>query len=455
MNSPKKLNLFDSTMIIMGSMIGSGIFIVSAQISRDVQTPGLLILAWIITAIMTIIGALCYGELAAMMPKAGGQYIYLKEAYNPLMGFLYGWTLFTVIQCGTIAAVGVAFAKFLGVFITSISGVNIVFSAGPLHVSTQQLVAIVVIVFLSLTNLRGLKTGSLVQNIFTVTKIIALLLLVLVGLVLGITTGHGSWTNFSPAFPSVITLTTIGVFGAALVGSLFSADAWNNITFTAGEVRNPKKDIPRSLLIGTGTVLIIYILVNIAYVFNLPIDQIKTAENDRVATLLVETIMGSSGKFIMAVLIIISTFGCINGMVLAGARVYYAMANDGLFFRSAGKINKAGVPANALIFQMIWCSLLALSGTYGNLLDYVIFAVLLFYIFTIAGVFILRYKRPLAERPYKTWGYPVLPALYILLAIWVCISLLKYKPDYTYPGLIIVLIGVPVYFLVKKTIRKT
>lgn len=441
-------------------MIGSGIFIVSAQISRDVQTPGLLILAWVITAIMTVIGALCYGELAAMMPKAGGQYIYLKEAYNPLMGFLYGWTLFTVIQCGTIAAVGVAFAKFLGVFITSISGKNVVFSLGSINVSTQQLVAIVVIVFLSLTNLRGLKTGALVQNIFTITKITALILLILVGLVLGITTGHGNWANFSPAFPSASSLSSlsligaVGIFGAALVGSLFSADAWNNITFTAGEVKNPQKDIPRSLLIGTGTVLLIYILVNVAYVFNLPIAQIKAAENDRVGTLLVETILGTSGKFIMAGLIIISTFGCINGMVLAGARVYYAMANDGLFFPTAGKLNSNGVPANALIFQMIWCSLLALSGTYGNLLDYVIFAVLLFYIFTIAGVFILRYKRPLAERPYKTWGYPVLPALYILLAIWVCISLLKYKPDYTYPGLIIVLIGVPVYFVVKKTVNK-
>jgi APA family basic amino acid/polyamine antiporter len=246
----------------------------------------------------------------------------------------------------------------------------------------------------------------------------------------------------------------VGVFGAALVGSLFSADAWNNITFTAGEVKNPQKDIPRSLLIGTGTVLLIYIFVNIAYVFNLSIDQIKNAENGRVGTLLMETLMGSSGKFIMAGLIIISTFGCINGMVLAGARVYYAMSNDGLFFRSAGKLNQKGVPASAIIFQMIWCSLLALSGTYNNLLDYVIFAVLLFYILTIAGVFILRYKRPNAERPYKIWGYPVLPALYILLAVWVCISLLIYKPDYTYPGLIIVLIGVPVYFVVKKTIRK-
>ncbi len=442
-------------------MIGSGIFIVSAQISQDVKTPGLLILAWVITAIMTVIGALCYGELAAMMPKAGGQYIYLKEAYNPLMGFLYGWTLFAVIQCGTIAAVGVAFAKFLGVFVSSVNADHNLITIGKFSTfNTQQIVAIIVIVFLSLTNLRGLKTGSLVQNIFTVTKIGALLLLVVVGLVLGITTGHGSWANFSPAFPSVSALSSfgligaVGVFGAALVGSLFSADAWNNITFTAGEVKNPHKDIPRSLLIGTGTVLIIYILVNIAYVFNLPIDQIKNAENGRVGTLLMETIMGSSGRFIMAGLIIISTFGCINGMVLAGARVYYAMANDGLFFRSAGKLNQKGVPASALIFQMIWCSLLALSGTYNNLLNYVIFAVMLFYIFTIAGVFILRYKRPTAERPYKTWGYPVLPALYILLAIWVCISLLKYKPDYTYPGLIIVLIGVPVYFAVKKSIKQ-
>ena len=460
MTAPKKLNLFDSTMIIMGSMIGSGIFIVSAQISRDVQTPGLLILAWVITAVMTIIGALCYGELAAMMPKAGGQYIYLKEAYNPLMGFLYGWTLFTVIQCGTIAAVGVAFAKFLGVFIPGVSATNTVFSVGSFAVNTQQVVAIVVIVLLSLTNLRGLKTGALVQNFFTVTKIGALVLLILVGLVLGVTTGHGTWANFHPAFPKVSDLSpygligAAGVFGAALVGSLFSADAWNNITFTAGEVKNPQKDIPRSLIIGTGTVLLIYILVNVVYVFNLPIEQIKTAENDRVATLLVDTIAGSSGKFIMAGLIIISTFGCINGMVLAGARVYYAMANDGLFFPSAGKLSKNGVPANALLFQMVWCSILALSGTYGHLLDYVIFAVLLFYIFTIGGVFILRKKQPNASRPYKTWGYPVLPALYIILAIWVCISLLKYKPDYTYPGLIIVLIGVPIYFVLKRSTKQ-
>ncbi|HRH66018.1 MAG TPA: amino acid permease [Bacteroidia bacterium] len=450
----KRLTLFDSTAIIIGSMIGSGIFIVSAEISRQVQTPGMLLLAWIVTAVITIFGALSYGELAAAMPKAGGQYIYLKEAYGPMYGFLYGWTLFSVIQTGTIAAVGVAFAKFTGVFFPVISGDNYVFQLSSFHISTQQLLAIGIIILLTLYNYKDIKAGAFLQNIFTVSKVVALLLLVILGLYFGMK-GAGTWSNFSPAFPDVITLTTIGVFGAALTGSLFSADAWNNITYTAGEVQNPHRNLPLSLFIGTGTVMLLYMLANVAYIYVLPIEKIQHAENDRVATLLMETVLGTNGKFFMALMIMVSTFGCLNGLILTAARVYYAMAKDGLFFPKAARLNKNHAPANSLTMQCIWSCLLCFSGTYGDLLNYIMFAVMLFYVLTISGLFILRKKKPDLERPYKAFGYPVIPALYILMAAAVAIDMLVYQTRSSLYGLIIILIGIPVYYVFRKSSAST
>jgi APA family basic amino acid/polyamine antiporter len=441
----KKLSLFDSTAIIIGSMIGSGIFIVSAEIARKVETPGMLLMAWIVTGIITIFGALSYGELAAAMPKAGGQYVYIKEAFGPLYGFMYGWTLFAVIQTGTIAAVAVAFAKFTGVFFPVISGDNLILQAGILKVSTQQLLAILLIIFLSLYNFRNIKAGALLQNIFTVSKILALMLLVILGLYFGMN-GHGSISNFHPAFPDIITLTTIGVFGAAMTGSLFSADAWNNITFTAGEVKNPQRNLPLSLVIGTSTVIILYLLANVAYIYVLPIEKIQHAENDRVATLLMETITGNSGKFFMAAMIMVSTFGCLNGCILTAARVYYAMAKDKMFLAQAAKLNKNNVPANSLAMQCIWSCLLCFTGTYGDLLNYIMFAVMLFYILTISGLFVLRKKRPDMERPYKAFGYPVIPAIYIVLASLVALNMLIYQTQFSLYGLIIILTGIPIYY---------
>jgi APA family basic amino acid/polyamine antiporter len=449
----KKLSLLDSTAIIMGSMIGSGIFIVSADIARQVETPGMLLLAWIVTGVITILGALSYGELAAMMPRAGGQYVYLREAYNPMVGFLYGWTLFSVIQTGTIAAVGMAFALFTGVFIPEISPNNIVLSLGTFHVSTQQVLAIAVIVLLTGYNFRAVKTGAMLQNIFTITKVLALLLLVILGLYFGMH-GHGNPQNFSPAFPQVIGWTTISIFGAALTGSLFSADAWNNITFTAGEVRNPQRNLPLSLLIGTASVIGIYILANVAYIYVLGIDQIAAADNKRLGTVMMQNILGSNGNYFMAAMIMVSTFGCLNGCILSAARVYYAMANDKLFFKPASKLNKNGSPARSLVFQCIWASLLCFSGSYGDLLDYVMFAVMIFYVLTVSGLFILRKKRPDMPRPYKAFGYPVLPAIYVALAALVAFFMLINNNTNCLRGLIIMLIGIPVYFIFKKTLDK-
>jgi basic amino acid/polyamine antiporter, APA family len=445
----KKLSLFDSTAIIIGSMIGSGIFIVSAEIARQVETPGMLIMAWVITGAITIFGALSYGELAAAMPKAGGQYVYIKEAFGPMYGFLYGWTLFAVIQTGTIAAVAVAFAKFTGVFYPDISADNHLLSVGAFSVSSQQLLAVGLIILLSLYNFRDVKAGALLQNIFTVSKVLALLLLVVLGLYFGFN-GLGSMSNFHPAFPDVITLTTIGVFGAAMTGSLFSADAWNNITFTAGEVRNPQRNLPLSLLLGTSTVIILYLLANVAYIYVLPIEKIQTAENDRVATLLMETILGNSGKFFMAAMIMVSTFGCLNGIILTAARVYYAMAKDKMFLPQAAKLNKNNVPANSLTMQCIWACLLCFTGTYGDLLNYIMFAVMLFYILTISGLFVLRVKRPDMERPYKAFGYPFIPAIYIILAALVALNMLIYQTRFSLYGLIIIMTGVPLYYFFGK-----
>jgi basic amino acid/polyamine antiporter, APA family len=486
------MGLFSATAIVMGSMIGSGIFIVSADMSRGLGSPALLIAAWLVTAAMTIIGALSYGELAAMMPKAGGQYVYLRVALGPLWGFLYGWTLFLVIQTGTVAAVGVAFGKFLGVFFPSVSGANWIWHIGHVpawHVgpmvlgnmdiglNTANLTAIVVITLLTGLNSLGVKMGSAVQNVFTSAKVLALAAVVLVGLVAknatAIAANFGAgWHNFwAGAGWGTLHAVQVGVGGptmyvglltmvaAVQVGSLFSSDSWNNVTFTAGEIRDPKRNIPLSLVIGTGVVLLLYVLCNFVYLSVLPMAGsptattimgrgIQYASEDRVATAVMEQAFAGYGAKLMAAVILISTFGCVNGLLMAGARVYYAMSQDGLFFKSVGKLSEGSkTPVNSLWVQWAWACLLCLSGSYGQLLDYVIFAVLVFYILTITGLFVLRRTRPDAVRPYKALGYPVLPGLYIVMALWICVVLLRYKPQYTWPGLMLVLLGIPVYLV--------
>jgi APA family basic amino acid/polyamine antiporter len=481
----KGLGLTSATMLVMGSMIGSGIFIVSAEISRETQSPALLIGAWLITGFLTIVGALCYGELAAMMPRAGGQYVYLRESLGPLWGFLYGWTLFLVIQTGTIAAVGVAFGKFLGIFWPAISSSHWIlhlwqipkFSVGPMvlggmdvGLNTQNLAAILVVVVLSVINIFGVKTGALIQNIFTAAKVSALLGLVLFGIFLGRNAvavvanfGANFWRNSSLGtlhdVGGGVLVSTLTVLAIAQVGSLFSADAWNNVTFTAGEVKNPSLNLPLSLALGTGVVIALYIGCNFIYLGALPlvgnpagtslIDRgIQYAREDRVATAVITQMFGSSGGKLMALAIMISGFGCCNGLILAGARVYYAMAKDGLFFRSVARLHpQYKTPFVSLMVQMIWTCILCISGSYGQLLDYIIFAVLVFYILTIIGLFVLRRTHPDAERPYKAVGYPVLPAIYIVVALFIDVVLLRYKPQFTWPGLIIVLLGIPVYYL--------
>jgi APA family basic amino acid/polyamine antiporter len=451
----KGLGLLDSTTLVIGSMIGSGIFIVSADIARQTQSPGLLILTWVVTAALTLIAALTYGELAAMMPHAGGQYVYLREAFGPLSGFLFGWTMFLVIQTGTIAAVAVAFAKYTGVFVPWISAQNYLAGQGKLGMTTQQALAIAVIVLLSAVNSRGIRTGAAIQNVFTFAKTAALLCLVALGFVLGrnpqavAENFHGFWRNTGWSFD------TIRIVGVAMVGALFSADAWNNVTFTAGEVRNPKRNLPLSLALGVGIVSILYIATNFVYLSVLPLEAIQNTPEDRVATAVVARMFGPVAAPLMAAAIMISTFGCANGLILSGARVYYAMALDGLFFERAARLHpRWNAPVFALAIQCVWATLLTLSGRYGDLLDYVIFAVLLFYILTIAGVFALRRARPDMDRPYNAFGYPILPAVYIAAAGLIEILLLLYKPDFTWPGLIIVLLGVPVYFVWRRSRRK-
>ncbi len=472
----KNINLFAAITLVVGSMIGSGIFIVSADIARTLGSPFYLILTWVITGVLTIIAALSYGELASMMPKAGGQYVYLKEAFNPMIGFLYGWTLFLVIQTGTIAAVAVAFAKFTGVIVPVLNENNILLEVYSFKISAAQLLAIASIAILTFINYRGVKNGKVLQVSFTIAKVIALAGLIILGFI--IASRNSFWTlNFSDLWTATTTivnkndlsitiheisgLAIFSAIGVAMVGSIFSSDAWNNVTFIAGEIKNPKRNIPLSLFWGVLIVTIIYILANVAYLCLLPIKGspeaidivgrgIQFSTSDRVGVAAAFRIFGDSAAIIMAVLIMISTFGCNNGLILSGARVYYAMAIDGLFFKKVAKMNKFSVPGVALIFQGIWASLLCLSGKYGDLLDYVVFAVLLFYILTIIGLFILRKKKPNAERPYKAWGYPILPALYIVFATAICINLLINKPNYTWPGIIIVLIGIPVYFITKR-----
>ena len=453
----KGLRLYDATTIVMGSMIGSGIFIVSAEIGREVGSPGLLLLAWIIGGLMTVIAAVTYGELAAMMPRAGGQYVYLREAFGPLSGFLYGWTLFLVIQTGTMAAVAVAFGKFLGVFFPWISAGNIVASLGSfglgghevvLAVSSQQLIAILCLMGLAVLNIFGLRTGAWVQNIFTTLKVAALLGVIAIGLSWGgghslsASTSQGFWQG---AHWGLATLTVISV---ALVGPLFSSDAWNNVTFTGAEVINPKRNLPLALFIGTLVICALYLACNFAYLHVLSFSAIQHAPEDRVATAAAQLVLGSKGAVLMAIAIIISTFGCINGLTLAGARVYYAMAKDGLFFRSVARVNpRFHTPAVSLLFQGVWASLLTLSGSYNELLEYVIFAVMLFYILTIAGLFWLRRKRPDAPRPYRAFGYPVLPGVYLIFALFVEWALLTHKATRSAAGLCIVAVGIPVFYL--------
>jgi APA family basic amino acid/polyamine antiporter len=471
----KRLKLFDATAIVIGSMIGSGIFIVSADIARNVGAPGWLLLVWLVTGILTVIAALTYGELASLMPHAGGQYVFLKEAYNPLIGFLYGWSAFLVIQGGTIAAVAMGFAKFTGVVIPWVSENNLWFEWHFIKFSTVHLIAICSIVVLTLFNTRGVLMGKIIQNLFTSTKVGILLIFILIGLFIARNTDSIElnrqffWSAAKLSGNHVSVLTGIGLviaFTTAMVGSLFSSDAWNNITFASDEVVNPRRNIPLSLVYGTIIVSLIYFLVNIAYMQALPVRGdiaghtavergLQFATQDRVATGAMEGILGENAAIVMALLVMISTFGCNNGIILASARVYYAMAIDGLFFRKAGTLNKKGVPATALIIQAIWTSLLCLSGTYSNLLDYVVFTVLLFYILTILSVFILRKKLPGRERPYKAPGFPVLPALYILAVFFIMIILLIYKPIYTWPGLIIVIMGVPVYYSWRKRKQTT
>ncbi len=444
------LKLFDATTIIMGSMIGSGIFIVSADMARALKSPGLLLLSWIIAAVMTILAALSYGELAAAMPHAGGQYVFLREAFGPLFGFLYGWTLFLVIQTGTIAAVVVAFSKFLGLFVPWVSASRILV---PLpfgyHISSQHFVAIVVLAILTWVNCLGLREGATVQNIFTVAKVGGLLVLVIMGFILPANPA-AIQANLSNFIPDSINLAMLAILGGTLVGSLFASDAWNNVTFTGSEVVNPRRNLPLSLFIGTAAVSLIYICTNIVYLKILPLAAIASAPEDRVGTLAAQGLMGPWGMTFVNLAILISTFGCANGLILAGARVYYAMATDRLFFMRVARISpRFRTPVFSLVIQAVWASILVLSGTYSDLLDYVIFAALLFYVLTVCGLFVLRKKRPDLERPYKAVGYPVLPGLYVLMASMVMLDLLWVKPRFTWPGLIIVLTGVPVFFFWK------
>ena len=483
----RAIGLFDGTMIVVGSMIGSGIFIVSADIARQTGSAGGLLLTWLITGVLTISAALSYGELAALFPRAGGQYIYLREAYSPLWGFLYGWTLFLVIQTGTIAAVAVGFARYLGVLFPSVSPATWIIqpialsSKYAVSLSVQQFVAILMIIIITFLNTQGVRLGKLIQNIFTSAKTLSLLGLIFVCVFLGRNSqaiaanfSHlwavrapaslGPGVGFLKALVPTVTAASgafglLVAFGVAQVGSLFSADAWNNIGFTAAEVKNPKRDVALSMTFGTLIVISLYFLANVAYLCTLPLSQIQNAPDDRVASAALGAVFGPAGAVIMAVAIIISTFGCNNGLILAGARVSYAMACDGLFFRSTGKLNSKGVPATALVFQAIWIAVLILlrtrhvdasgSVTYGNLysdlLDYVVFSVLIFYALTIAGIFVLRRKRPNTERPYRAFGYPFLPLLYIVAAVAIMFVLLLYKTQTAWPGLVIVLLGVPVY----------
>ena len=481
----KALGLLDATMIVAGSMIGSGIFIVSADIARQVGSPGLLILVWVITGLMTTMAALCYGELAAAMPKAGGEYVFLRESFGPMWGFLYGWAMLLVIQTATIAAVAIAFANFTGVLLPCFSSSSWIWhlgifgpykvwfgTLGPFNVglNTQNLLAIASLLILTWINTRSVRTGAIVQNVFTLVKIAALSGLILLGFIFATRSArtvnftdfwrHAGFGNLH-AYGSGVWVHTPTLVGLAMVGALFSSSAWPNVTFTAAEVKNPSRNLPLSLALGTGLVMTLYILANLAYLSVLPLEGsasgasviergIQFASQDRVGTAAAEAVIGPRGAILVALAVIISTFGCNNGLILAGARIYYAMAKDGLFFRKAGTVNQHNAPSAALWVQCGWACVLCLSGTYRQLLDFVVFSVVMFYILTIAGLFVLRIRRPEIERPYKVLGYPVLPGTYLLIACFIEIQLLRYKPQYTWPGLLIVLSGILVYWLWRK-----
>jgi len=495
------LNLVDATMIVVGSMIGSGIFITSAESARLVGSPGWLLVAWALAGVLTITGALCCAELAAMWPRAGGQYVFLREAYGPSIGFLFGWGLFLIIQSGTIAAVAVAFANFTGVLTTSISAehyllgpiilispfsfAGLSFNGYALTLSTQQLIAVLMILFLTLINTRGLKTGKIIQNTFTFTKTAALLALILIGIFLGWNTNSAAYTSswwepwvngwkatssqvwFEPATSGLLFLALLMMLGRAMVGPLFAQSAWNNVTFTAGEVRDPGKNLPRALLIGCGLVVTLYLLANVAYIVTLPLTDIQNAPQNRVATALMQSVLGPKGTVIMAAAIMVSTFGCNNGLILAGARVYYAMARDGLFFRSVGSVNKQHVPAVALLTQGLWAALLvlprtvsvnqqqpngvALGNVYTQLLEYIVSADLIFYALMVGAVIVMRRKAPEIERPYKTFGYPLVPIIYVVLAGLFIVDLAILAPSTSGIGYLLVFTGIPVYLIWRRS----
>jgi APA family basic amino acid/polyamine antiporter len=462
-----ELSLLDGTMLVAGSMIGSGIFIVSADITRNVGSAGWLIAVWIITGFMTLTAALSYGELSGMFPKAGGQYVYLKESYNKLTAFLYGWSFFAVIQTGTIAAVGVAFSKFTAYIVPDslkylVSEDNIVLNAGWVKISSAQLVSIVLIIFLTYINTRGVRGGKLIQTTFTLTKLLSLFGLIGFGfLAFKGDIWHANWKDAWHIHNlgkdgSITNLTMGGAMGAiaaAMVGSIFSSDAWNSVTFVAGEMRNPKRDVALSMMFGTIIVTVIYVLANVVYTGTLSLHDIVNADKDRVAVASSHVIFGNVGTYVIAVMIMISTFGCNNGLILSGARVYYTMAKDGVFFKRTSTLNKFGVPQFGLWIQCLVASILCLSGRYGDLLDMISFVVVIFYVLTILGIYILRAKNPNAERPYKAIGYPILPAIYIIMGLAFCLLLIIYKPQFTWPGLIIVLIGIPIYYISQRNVK--
>lgn len=462
-NLKHELGLLDGTMLVAGSMIGSGIFIVSADITRNVGSAGWLIVVWLLTGFMTLTAALSYGELSGMFPKAGGQYVYLKESYNKLTGFLYGWSFFAVIQTGTIAAVGVAFSKFAAYLVPAVSEDNILFNVGSLKISAAQLVSIVLIVILTYINTRGVKSGKIIQTVFTLTKLLSLFGLVIFGLIaLKSNVWHLNWNsnawtlqklNMDGSFAQYTTAAAFGAIAASMVGSIFSSDAWNSVTFIAGEMKNPKRNVGLSLFLGTMIVTLIYVSANFMYTAVLPLHEIATAEKDRVAVTASHVIFGNGGTIVIALMIMISTFGCNNGLILSGARVYYTMAKDGLFFKKTGTLNKYAVPGFGLWIQALVASILCLSGKYGDLLTMISFVVVVFYVLTIAGIYKLRITRPDAERPYKAFGYPVLPAIYILMGIAFCILLVIYVEPYTWYGLGIVLLGIPIYFIAKRNLK--
>ncbi len=457
----RELGLLDGTMLVVGSMIGSGIFIVSADIARQVGSTAWLLIIWLLSGLITIIAAVSYGELSAMFPKAGGQYVYLKEAYNKLIAFLYGWSFFGVIQTGTIAAVGVAFSKFTAYLIPAVSDENILYEIGAFKLNAAQLVSIATIILLTYINSRGVKNGKVLQTVLTIIKIASLIGLILFGLTLGAKADiwNANWTDIwttksynvaSGAWLPISGTALISGISAAMVGSLFSSDAWNGVTFIAGEIKKPERNVGLSLFLGTFIVTIIYVLANVMYVAVIPLEEIATAKSDRVAVVAANYIFGNIGTLIIAIMIMISTFACNNGLIMAGARVYYTMAKDGLFFKKAAHLNEFSVPAWALWAQCIWASALCLTGKYGDLLDFVVIIVLIFYILTIYGIFILRKKQPDTARPYKAFGYPFLPLFYIVIASAISVSLLITKFSTCGWGVLIMLADIPVYYLTQR-----